>query len=258
MRKGGSGVVARQGGYGLGVAKQVSEHIHMMNAHIKNFDARVFAQKRLPVRNGVHVDIRKHRPAQQTVLQQAFQGANGGIIAHVAVYAQLYAVFRAEAHDFLRFLKVHRQRLLAKDAANMRLLHGVAHNFQLTVRRNGDIKNLHVLIQKQFLPGIIHPGNAKLLCHRVRFLALKRGDRMHTETHLPVGGKLLRPHNKPGPHHSDAEIAPPWGNGLNAQYNRRILHAHNHPLNITAAPSESLWRFTPVFSRRYSDARHST
>ena len=112
----------------------------------------VFAQPRLPVRNGAHFDCAQDRFAQVAAREQRLERADGLVVPHVLVDGQWDAGFGAGGDNLPGLGVVHRQGLLGEDALNVAaVLDGLAHDGELQMRWNGDVGNFNRRVGKEFL-----------------------------------------------------------------------------------------------------------
>ena len=65
----GARVLARQRGDLVGVAEQEAQHVEVVHAHVGERQPVVVLEKSLPVRDGVHVDLREDDVAERAAIR---------------------------------------------------------------------------------------------------------------------------------------------------------------------------------------------
>ena len=88
----------------------------------------------------------------------------------------------------------------------MRPLHGLAHDAELLVGREGDVDDLDSLVVEQLLPGVVDGVDAALLGGRLGVGGRARGDRDDVEARLRVGDQVDVLHDEAGADAADPVV----------------------------------------------------
>jgi hypothetical protein len=189
------------------VAEEEAQHVQVVDAHVQDGQPVVAAQKRLPVRNGTHLDGGQHGGAQRAPRHHLPEHAHRLVVAHILIDREQRAGRARLGGQPHRLRRVHRQRLLRQDAADMRLCQGGTDQRRLLVRREGDVENRHCRVGDEVRRRAMHPRDVPPLCRCRRPRDGARGDRHHRKAGLRIGRKLHVGHDEPGADAADWHVA---------------------------------------------------
>ena len=153
------------------------------------------------------ITISRHdRLAELAAGRAALQRPHRLVVAHVVVDAELHPGLVAEPHHLDRLLERERDGLLRQDPLHVGPLHGLAHDLELLVGREGDVDDLDALVVEQLLPGVVDRLDAALLGRRLRVRRRPRGDRDDVEPRLRVGDEVDVLHDEAGADAADPVV----------------------------------------------------
>ena len=209
MREARARVAPRHRGDLLRLAEQEPQHVEMVHAHVGERQPLVAGEKPLPVRDGVHVDLREHRLAQRPPVEELLQHPHRLVVAHVLVDRHRLSRRRRRVAHRDRLAERQRQRLLRQHPPHMRLPERMPDQLRLPVRRKGEVDDLDLPILDQRLGGRVHLRDPPPLRHPPRVRLRARGDRHHREPRLPVGREVALRHDHAGADAADPDVARP-------------------------------------------------
>ena len=117
----------------------------------------VVLEEGLPVRDGMHVDLREDDVAQRAAVDDLLQHAHRLVVAHVLVDREDLAGLRRLVAQLDRFLERQRQRLLRQDRLDVLLLQRMADQRRLLVGRKGEVDDLDIAGPRSALPACRGP-----------------------------------------------------------------------------------------------------
>ena len=120
----------------LGIAEQEPEGVQVVDRHVQERDLPVGLDELLPVRPGVHDDLRDDRRPQLAAVEQRLQRPHRLVVAHVVVDAELLPGLVADLHHLDGFLERERDGLLRQDPLHVRPARRLADDLELLVGRD--------------------------------------------------------------------------------------------------------------------------
>ena len=194
---------AHAGKHAARIAEQVTERVQMMDRHDPQRDPALPLLPGHPVRDGAHVDAGENRLAQQPSLQQALACADRLVVTHVLIHGQHDPGRLAHLDDLGRLGVIHPQRLLRQNAADVIVpVDDLPDHVELSVRRHGDVEDLHLAVFQHPLVAVVN-GQPMPLRHRASVFRIAGRDRHGVEARLAIGDQVAVGHDEPGPDATD-------------------------------------------------------
>ena len=181
----------------------------MVDAHDAERDPAQPLLPRHPVRNRPHVDRRENRLTQITTVKQRTARADRLVVAHILIHGQRDAGILTKPNDLDGFRVIHAERLLREDASQMPVsLNRFAYDFQLNVRRHGDVDDFDFGIVEEISIITVRLRKAVPIRDRFRVIKIPRGNRDRIETRLSIRDEVAVGHDEAGTDAADRNVLP--------------------------------------------------
>ena len=188
----------------LGIAEPVAERVHVVDGHDTQRDPALAFLPWHPVRDAAHVDGGQDRLADSAVSQERFAGTHRLVVAHVLVHGQHDAGLFAglDGGDSLGVIRA--DRLLREDAFGRAACAGGLDDFELVVRRHGEVEHLDRLVIEQLFDRVVNGWDVVLLGALGCVGLCAGGDGDRVEAGLSVGDQVAVVHDEAAANAADA------------------------------------------------------